>query len=193
MFTEEGPEAAPTQDNSIPSLLFRLKVGDGFETGSCGSISKRMLRKHLPTIGSNFFAAAGLGFPREASEDKGSCSQLLARGGGVVSKVLWHYIKSMFKTFIPAKEPSNARRVSEGSLKGSLKGVSERVSEGVSKGLEGVSRRTLQNALQNAFKNPLKTLQEGVKIDDAVGFPWLQKSVPGSWDPVAGNESLESM
>ena len=54
--------------------------------------------------------------------------------------------------------------------------------------LEGVSRgpfkfKTPSN--QNAFKNPSKTLQEGVEINDALGFPGLEKSVPGSGGPVA--------
>ena len=47
------------------------------------------------------------------------------------------------------------------SLKGSLKRF-RRV-------LEGVSRRTLRNT-RDAYKNLSKTLQEGVEIDDALGF-----------------------
>ena len=60
------------------------------------------------------------------------------------------------KTFIPATEPLGFSRVSQG------------VSEGFFKGPRTfVSRRSLQNV----FKNRSKTLQEGVEIDDALGFP----------------------
>ena len=37
----------------------------------------------------------------------------------------------------------------------------------------------------------LAKIQEGVEIDDALGFPGLRDSVPGSGGPVAGNESLD--
>ena len=48
--------------------------------------------------------------------------------------------------------------------------------KGSRRGLEVlVSRR----ALQNAFKNPSKTFQEGVGIDDALGFPGLENQVQG--------------
>ena len=33
--------------------------------------------------------------------------------------------------------------------------------------------------LQNAFKNPSKTFQEGVEIDDALGFPGLKNQLQG--------------
>ena len=39
--------------------------------------------------------------------------------------------------------------------------------------------------LQNAFKNPSKTFQEGVEIDDALGFPGLKNQFQG-------NESLDA-
>ena len=74
-------------------------------------------------------------------------------------------VEHSLKTFIPATEPPDPRRVSEGFQKGSLKGSLK----GFKRVFEGVSRRTLQNP----FKNPSKTLQEGVEIDDALGFPRL--------------------
>ena len=71
---------------------------------------------------------------------------------------------SKVKTFIPATEPLDPRRVSEEFQKGSLKGSL--------KGFRRGQSRTLQNP-SNAFKNPSKTLQEGVDIDGALGFPGL--------------------
>ena len=66
-----------------------------------------------------------------------------------------------------------------------------RVLEGFGRVLIPVSPRTLQNP----FKTPSRTLQKpvipGVEIDDALGFPGAQKSVPGCGGPVAGNDSLE--
>ena len=55
-------------------------------------------------------------------------------------------------------------RTPEGFLKGSLKGPRT-----------CLSRRTLQNA----FKNPSKTFQEGVEIDDALGFQALKNQFQG--------------
>ena len=55
------------------------------------------------------------------------------------------------KTCIPATEPPDPRRVSEGVFEG--------VSEGFFKGFEGVSRRTLQNP----FKTPSRTLRKPFK------------------------------
>ena len=62
------------------------------------------------------------------------------------------------KTFIPATEPPCFRKVSEGFLKGFLKGS-----------LKGF-RRVLEGVSQGPFKAPF---QEGVEIDDALGFPGL--------------------
>ena len=57
---------------------------------------------------------------------------------------------------------------------------------------EGLSQpKGPSKPLQNVFKNPSKTLQEGVEIDDALGFPGLKKSAPGTGRPVAENESLD--
>ena len=87
--------------------------------------------------------------------------------------ILSHVLRSRLS--FPATEPQDPRRVSGGFLKQSLKGC-----------------RTCQpKTLQNAFKNPSKTVQEGVEIDDALGFAGLKKAVPGCGGPVAGNESLD--
>ena len=75
------------------------------------------------------------------------------------------------KTFIPATEPPDPRRVSEG--------VSERVSEWFLKGFWRGQPKDPSKRLQNAFMNPSKTFQEGVEIDDALGFPGLRKQFQG--------------
>ena len=72
------------------------------------------------------------------------------------------------------------RLLTEGFLKGVLEGLQKGSTEDPSK------------PLQSAFINPPKTLQEGVEIDDALGFPGALQSVPGSGAPVAGNESLDA-
>ena len=41
------------------------------------------------------------------------------------------------------------------------------------------------------LQDPFKSLQEGVEIDDALGFPGLKSQFRGPGGPVAGNESLE--
>ena len=73
--------------------------------------------------------------------------------GGPKSKVLDGdqkvYVEKVYGLFLSL--------ISEGFLKGSLKWS-----------LKGFSK-----PLQNAFKNPSKTLQEGVEIDNALGFPGL--------------------
>ena len=45
--------------------------------------------------------------------------------------------------------------------------------EGVSEGFLKAFRRGQPRTLQNPFKTPSRTLQEGVEIDDALGFPGL--------------------
>ena len=78
----------------------------------------------------------------------------------------------MIKTFISATEPPDPRGVSEGFLKGSLKGSL--------KGPRTCQPKDPSKPLQNAFKNPLKTFQEGVETDAALGFPGFKKKVFGS-------------
>ena len=60
------------------------------------------------------------------------------------------------------------RRVSQ---KKGLRRVSEGVSEGFLKSPCTCQPKDPSKPLQNAFNNPLKTFQEGVGIDDALGFP----------------------
>ena len=111
-----------------------------------------------------------------------------------IKNIIWsveYRTNTKIKTFIPATEPPDPRRVSEGflegSLKGSLKGSSEGISEGFLKGsAEGPFKKPSKR------KSPSKTFQEGVEIDDALGFPGVLKSVPGSGSAVAGNESLDT-
>ena len=72
----------------------------------------------------------------------------------------------------------------KGSLKGSLKGFEgflKGFSKGFSKGPRTYQPKNPSKPLQNAFKNPSKTFQEGVEIDDALGFPGLknQFQAPG--------------
>ena len=69
------------------------------------------------------------------------------------------YIEPRIETFVPATEPLDPRR------------VSERVSEGFFEGL-------LKGSAEGPFKthskeNPSTTLQEGVEMDNALGFPGL--------------------
>ena len=78
------------------------------------------------------------------------------------------------KTFIPATERPDPRRVSEGLQKGSLKGPLKGSPKGFRRAseildLEGVSRGPFKTP-SNAFKKPSKTLQEGVEIDGALVF-----------------------
>ena len=66
----------------------------------------------------------------------------------------------------PAAEPQDLRkgfwRVSEG--------VPEGVSEGSLKGPRTCQPKDPSKRLPNAFENPLKPFQEGVEIDEALGF-----------------------
>ena len=79
----------------------------------------------------------------------------------------------------------------KGSLKGSLKGLW--------RGLEGSSYLSAEEPFKTPSRTLRKPLQEGVEIDDALGFPEepfenlseLKKSGSGSGGPVAGNESLD--
>ena len=62
-------------------------------------------------------------------------------------------------------------RIPEGFLKGSLK-----------ESLTGpctCQPKDPSKPLQNAFKNPSKTFQEGVEIDDVLGFPGLKNQFQG--------------
>ena len=91
-----------------------------------------------------------------------------------------------FKTFIACYRTPGPP---EGFWKGFGR-VSERVSEGFVMGPRTCQPKDPSKPLQNAFKNPSKTLQEGIKIDDASGFLVLKLSsrVRGS---CSRNESLE--
>ena len=60
------------------------------------------------------------------------------------------------------------------------------------KGSRSSQPKDLSKPLQNTFKNPSKTFQQGVEIDDALGFPGSKKSVPGCGGPLAGHESLDA-
>ena len=66
-----------------------------------------------------------------------------------------------------ATEPPDPRRASEG------------VSEGFLKGSRTFQLKDGSKPLQNAFKNPSKTFQQGVEIDDALGFPGLKSQFQG--------------
>ena len=72
----------------------------------------------------------------------------------------------------------------------------ERVSEGVSEGfLRGpctCQPKDPSKPLQSAFKNPSRALQEGVEIDDALGFPKLSNQLQGPGVLLLEQESLES-
>ena len=73
------------------------------------------------------------------------------RGAGLCHPVI--------KTFIPATQHPDPRRVSEG--------VSEGVFEWFLRGVLKGQPKDPSKPLQNAFQNPSKTFQEGAEIDDA--------------------------
>ena len=62
----------------------------------------------------------------------------------------------------PATELPDPGRVSEGFLEGSLKGF---------EGSRAFKPKDPSKPLQHAFQEPFETFQEGVEIDDALGFP----------------------
>ena len=93
------------------------------------------------------------------------------------------FISCYRNTRTPGGSLQGFRRVSE---RGLWRGL-WRVFEGFLKGSAEGPFKALSKRLQEPFKNPL----QGVETDNALGFPGLKKSVPGSGAPVAGNESLE--
>ena len=68
--------------------------------------------------------------------------------------------------------------------------MSEEFLKGAQRVLVLVSQRTLQNPFKTPSRTLRKPFQEGVEIDDALGFPGLKIS-SGSGGPAAGAESLD--
>ena len=61
----------------------------------------------------------------------------------------------------------------------------------MSLGQTGLRRETEKVNLLNVYVPFSLAIQEGVEINDALGFSGFKKSVPGSVGRVAGNESLD--
>ena len=151
--------------------------------GNC--FPKRALRQSRPSITHAFSLKSG-GDSRCRADDV-----FLEETGAKplsLSMIAWRFLCQAVrlklpwvKTFIPATEPRDPRRVSEGFLKRSLKGSRK----GSLKGFGRVQPRTLQNP----FKTPSKRLQNAFKIKlFGWDIPGFCRDIPESPEKFEKNE-----